>query len=297
MKKFLLTLCLVVTAFGALVQDAEAKRLGGGKSVGMQRESISRPAPSSPTSAPARNATAPAQAPAPTPAPAAPAGNRWLGPLAGLAAGVGLGALLGSGAMGGMGGALGSMLTTILMIAALAFVVSFALRLFRRQSAEQAAAQYAGASASMPYQEPLATSTYTPTAVPVSTSTGHIPADFDVDGFVRVAKVNFLRLQAANDEGNIDDLREFLSPELLAEVRMEIEERGKVVQRTDVQQLNADLLDVVSEGNRHVASVRFHGMIKEEESAPAAPFNEVWHLSKPLDGSRGWTIAGIQQLS
>lgn len=292
MKKFLLTLCLVVTAFGAMVHDAEAKRLGGGKSVGMQRESVSRPA-SAPSSAPApsRNASAPATAPAP--APAAPAGNRWLGPLAGLAAGIGLGALFAGGGLGGMGG-LGSMLSTILMIAALAFVVSFALRMFRRQSETASPVQYAGAGGPAPVFEPAAPPAYG--TAPVATA-GHIPADFDVEGFIRVAKLNFLRLQAANDEGNIDDLREFLSPELLAEVKLQIEERGKVVQKTDVQQLTADLLEVVSDAHRHVASVRFHGLIKEEEAAPAAPFDEVWHLAKPIDGSRGWTIAGIQQIS
>lgn len=296
MKKFLLTLCLVVTAFGAMVHDAEAKRLGGGKSVGMQRESVSRPA-SAPSSAPApaRNASAPAAAPAP--APAAPAGNRWLGPLAGLAAGVGLGALFAGGGLGGMGG-LGSMLSTILMVAALAFVVSFALRMFRRQSTAAASPmQYAGAGGSAPQFEPVATPAYAGSAMAPAAGAGHIPADFDVEGFIRIAKLNFLRLQAANDEGNIDDLREFLSPELLAEVKLQIDERGKAVQKTDVQDLSADLLEVVSDAHRHVASVRFHGLIKEEEAAPAAPFNEVWHLSKPLDGSRGWTIAGIQQLS
>jgi len=28
----------------------------------------------------------------------------------------------------------------------------------------------------------------------------------------------------------------------------------------------------------------------------AAPFEEIWNLSKPVDGGKGWTIAGIQQL-
>lgn len=304
MKKFLLTFCLVVAAFGSVIHDAEAKRLGGGKSVGMQRESISRPAPA-PSSAPAptRNANAPApQAPAPAPAPAAPAGNRWLGPLAGLAAGVGLGALLGSGGMGGFGGAMGSILSTVLMIAALAFVVSFALRMFRREkSAPQSPLQYAGVGgpsmAPPPAFEPVIASSAGVAAAPLANSAPRVPADFDVEGFVRVAKVNFLRLQAANDEGNVEDLREFLSPEMFAEAKMEIAERGKSTQKTDVQELNAEVLEVVNEGGRHIASVRFHGLIKEEENAPVAAFDEVWHLSKPIDGSRGWTIAGIQQLS
>jgi predicted lipid-binding transport protein (Tim44 family) len=45
-----------------------------------------------------------------------------------------------------------------------------------------------------------------------------------------------------------------------------------------------------------VASVRFSGLIREEADAPAAPFNEVWVLAKPVTGERGWVIAGIQQV-
>ena len=60
-------------------------------------------------------------------------------------------------------------------------------------------------------------------------------------------------------------------------------------------QLNAELLDVSSETDRALASVRFSGQISEEVNAPPEAFSEVWHLSKPVDGSRGWCIAGIQQ--
>jgi predicted lipid-binding transport protein (Tim44 family) len=45
-----------------------------------------------------------------------------------------------------------------------------------------------------------------------------------------------------------------------------------------------------------VVSVRFNGRIKEDESAPAVEFTEVWHLTKPASGNQGWVVAGIQQL-
>ena len=47
----------------------------------------------------------------------------------------------------------------------------------------------------------------------------------------------------------------------------------------------------------YLASVKFTGMIKESDTAPAAPFAEVWNLAKPVDGPGGWVLAGIQQLS
>jgi hypothetical protein len=100
--------------------------------------------------------------------------------------------------------------------------------------------------------------------------------------------LNFVRLQAANDAGNLEDIREFVAPELFAEIKLQLDERGKAIQQTDVVTLNAELLEVVTEPTRHIASVRFSGMIREEAGAPAAPFDEVWNLSKALEGSKGW---------
>jgi predicted lipid-binding transport protein (Tim44 family) len=122
-----------------------------------------------------------------------------------------------------------------------------------------------------------------------------VPADFDEAGFLRVAKLNFVRLQAANDAGNLDDIREFTTPEAFAEIKLQMDERGPAAQRTDVVQLDAELLEAVTEGRQHVASVRFHGLIREQPDAPAAPFDEVWVLTKPVSGG-GWVVAGIQQL-
>ena len=130
-----------------------------------------------------------------------------------------------------------------------------------------------------------------------SSTAAAFPPGFDVDAFAREAKLNFIRLQAAFDAGNLDDMREFLAPEMFAEVQLQLQERGTAPQQTDVVQLNAALLEVVTEGNRHIASVRFNGLIREEKDAAPSNFDEVWNLVKPVDGSRGWLVAGIQQLA
>lgn len=122
-----------------------------------------------------------------------------------------------------------------------------------------------------------------------------IPADFDTAGFTRQAKVNFIRLQAANDAGNLDDLREFTSPEMFGELKMDIVERGQKPQQTDVVSLDAEVLEVAEEANRYIVSVRFTGMLREDKDAAPAPFAEIWHMTKPRDGSHGWVLAGIQQ--
>ena len=124
-----------------------------------------------------------------------------------------------------------------------------------------------------------------------------VPADFDVPAFLRHAKSYFLRLQDAWDKGDVNDIREFTNPEMFAELRMQIEERGAALNVTDVVQLNAELLGIESANHDYLASVKFSGLIKEAPDASAAEFAEVWNLSKPKSGQGGWVLAGIQQLS
>ena len=64
--------------------------------------------------------------------------------------------------------------------------------------------------------------------------------------------------------------------------------------KTEVVDLAGEVLEVKTEGDRHWASVRFTGTLRED-GAPPAPFDEVWNLSKPVDGKTGWLLAGIQQ--
>ena len=124
-----------------------------------------------------------------------------------------------------------------------------------------------------------------------------MPAGFDAKEFERIAKMIFIRLQAANDAGQVDDLRKFTTPELFASLRLDLQERSGAAQQTDVVQLDAQLVDTARENDQWVASVRFSGLIREQKDAQPEPFSEVWHLVKPMDGSRGWVIAGIQQAS
>ena len=155
MKRFLAAASVAAFALGLAVtsMDADAaRRFGGGKSFGMQRDnSVMKrdAAPTAPAAPPA--AAAPAQKPGVAGAPAAPAPARsWLGPLAGLAAGIGLGALLSGSGFGGM---LGTLMTGLLIAAAVFFV----LRMLRGRQAPAAAGQsplqYAGPSA--PTSEPI----------------------------------------------------------------------------------------------------------------------------------------------
>lgn len=281
MKSIFMAVFLSVLALGLSVGDAEAARLGGGRSFGMQRQAVA-PRPLSPTQA--------APAPATPQQPGTPVGTprrSWMGPLAGLAAGLGLGALL---SHFGLAPAMGDFLMIVLLVMGGMFLLRL---LTRPQNGNARPATYPNQPTQYVATEPVSAASTSPTA----STGGNVPAGFDREAFLRVAKLNFIRLQAANDARNLADIREFVSPELFAEIKMQMDERGQAEQKTDVVTLDAELLEVVTEGDRHIASVRFGGMIREMEGAAAVPFDEVWHLAKPVDGSRGWTVAGIQQVN
>jgi predicted lipid-binding transport protein (Tim44 family) len=108
--------------------------------------------------------------------------------------------------------------------------------------------------------------------------------------------MNFARLQMANDRGNLEEIREFTTPEMFEALAADLRQRAGG-QQTDVSELDAQLLEVATEGGQHWASVRFSGLVREAPGAAAEPFQEVWNLTKPADGSTGWLLAGIQQVN
>ncbi len=296
--------------------DADARRLGGGKSTGMQRATPDKAAqgtPATPAAAP-YNAAAPAATAAPNAAAAQAAAaprRSWLGPIAGLAAGLGLAALF---SHLGMGEELANFMMLALLAIAAIFVVRWLIGRFagnrpaaRREQFAMAGGHGASAGGSDTFAAPPARPT-TPTmarealpgagaSMPVATTASGLalPAGFDHAAFERIAKMIFIRLQAANDAGDLDDLRAFTTPEMFASARLDLQERGGVAQKTDVVTVDARLIDFAQEADRQVVSVRYSGLIREESESAAAAFDEVWHLVRPLDGSRDWAIAGIQQ--
>lgn len=305
MKRFTCLLALIL-AIGLTfsTNDAEARRLGGGMSSGMQRgsgimqRSAPTPAPGQNLSQAARPAPGAASGAASGAAPAPAGMSRWLGPLAGIAAGVGIASLFSHFGMGGMGGGMGSLLMMLLVGGGIFLVVRM---LMQRGAQSQPAPQpqYAGSNGGPARFEPYVVpqNGAAPPTAAASAGSINVPAGFDVDGFLRQAKLNFVRLQAANDAGNMEDIRAFTTPEMFAEVQLEYQERGRTNQQTDVVQLNAALLDLTTEGARQIASVRFYGSLRENTAAAPEDFDEVWHLSRPADASSGWIIAGIQQFN
>ncbi|MET3116664.1 putative lipid-binding transport protein (Tim44 family) [Undibacterium sp. GrIS 1.8] len=314
-NKAVVSIMLVAGALAMTVSDADAKRLGGGGSIGRQSSNVSRQA-APPANNPGSNLNqtkpaAPAAAPAPGAVPPKPA-SPWKGIVGGLIGGALLGAMF---SHFGLGGALGGALGSILTIALLAFAVIFIIRMFRRNSGNSgnvsnnsavpsafSQPSYAGVPSNTPeigsrIEPATQTSSFNSSAAaPATAAPWGVPADFDVPAFLRNSKTYFIRLQAAWDKADISDIREFTSTEMYAEIKLQIQERGASPNVTDVVSIDAELMGLETVGNDYLASVKFSGMIKEAANAPAEAFNEVWNLSKPINGQGGWVLAGIQQL-
>ena len=318
MSKSWLTVILVAgLALAVAPTDSEAKRLGGAKSAGMQRtapDKSSQATPASPAATPNTPAAAAAPTAGATAAAAAPK-RSWMGPLAGLAAGLGIAALFSHFGMG-------EGLANFVMIALLALAAFFVIRLVMRRFAGGASQQgsplaMAGAAAgSQPAAPPrfvderpgmqrealspvigsaLQPPLVTPGLAPAVAAAPVLPAGFDSEAFERLAKMIFIRLQAANDSADLNDLRNFTTPELFASLRLDLQDRGDAKQSTDVVKVDAKLIDFAEEAERQVVSVRFTGVIREAPGAAAEGFDEVWHLVKPKGDTHNWAIAGIQQ--
>lgn len=312
MKKVFIALFVTVLTLSAGLPDAEARRLGSGSSFGKQSQKASRPQPM-------QNQAAASAKPAASPAAAAPAArpSMWKGLLGGALLGLGLGALLSS---LGLGGALASMISTMLTFGLIAMVALLAYRWYKSRTQGSRPA-FANANASNPFSgnpfQPKTENRFD-AAQPIALQSNQfgaaatggaamddanvieagpwgVPADFDTQAFLRHAKTYFIRLQAAWDKADINDISEFTTPEMYAEIKMQIHERGAASNHTDVMSLDAQLLGIETIGDEYLASVQFSGMIKEDPETPTAPFTEVWNLSKPVAGQGGWTLAGIQQ--
>ena len=301
--------------------DAEAKRMGGGKSVGKQSSNVTQREAAPSSAKPA----APAAAPTATPAPKKP----WGAMLGGLAAGLGLAWLASSLGLGeGMAQFMGFALAALAIMLVAGFVMRYLKS--RREGTGQASAspfafQGAGATPARDYSpanvgndasarpwertgtafeasapEPAAQGGSMIGSALLGAQSWGVPAGFDTDGFLSACKTNFVTLQDAWDRSDISALRSMMTDEMLDQIKTQLAEReshtGGVVNKTEVLRLDAQLLGIEETDALYMASVEFSGMISEDVSAGPSPFREVWNMTKPRNGAGGWLVAGVQAL-
>jgi predicted lipid-binding transport protein (Tim44 family) len=226
--------------------------------------------------------------------------------LGGLAAGLGIAYLL---SHFGLGEAAASFFTGLLIALAVGLLLLFILKRFM-PSMSGAGRTSPAAAANNGMQRTAyehGNARNEPGFVPVAASFGgaaavvpevakSLPPGFDEYAFLDNAKHYFVKLQKAWDDGDLDSLREFATPEMFSNLTQDLNARAEASNQTDVVTLNAELLGVETGQDNYLASIQFTGMIREQAGAPAEPFTEIWNLSKPIHGSGGWVLAGIQQL-
>ena len=274
MKSTIMFLVALLSLSLVAVDADAARRLGGGSSFGRQRQITPTPKAPAPSAAPA----APTQQPSGM--------SKWLGPLAGLALGAGLASLFMN---NGLAGALGG----ILMVMLIAAAAMFAWRMLRRKPLS-GPMQYAGAGTGARGNPPNISNMFGGGATAPAATVNRFPPGFDAEQFARHAKLNFTQLQAANDRRDLSTMRDFMTPELYEQIAAQIKDET-APQKTEVVKLDAEVLEVVTEGEAYIASVRFSGAIREAADALPESFSEIWHLEKPINGNTGWLISGIQQ--
>jgi predicted lipid-binding transport protein (Tim44 family) len=288
------TALAAVIALGASMADA--KKFGGGKSVGSQRDAVTQRQAGGPAAAPATPNNAAAAAPAAGTAAAGAAAktgmSRFAGPIAVIAAGLGLAFLFSQLGAGGF-------LMFLLVAVALLIGLGFLARNMMKKQAAQATANGAPMQYQAPQAEPMARAPASGAmaggaAAASGLAAGFgIPAGFDKAGFEENAKKQFMALQAANDKGDLDAVRDFSTDEFYNQVAKDVVAGNK--EATQVDELNAELLGIETERGQYWASVEFTGKMREDGMVMASPFRETWNLVKPVDGSKGWLLAGIQQ--
>ena len=264
MRKLISCLLIAFLTFGLVIHEASAGRFGGGRRFCVQRSHSSLFSPRSQSNSQFFGQRSNA--------------GKWGSALGGLVAGGLLASLF-------MGHGLGSGLLSWLLIGGLAFFVFGFLRK-RMQPAFQTAHansfQQNGFSKPSDFQGTAANNTYSSS-----------PAGFVPETFLRAAKVTFIRLQAAYDQKNLQDLAEFTAPDVYAEIKMQLDERNDALNNTEVVSIEAVLLNAEKQANGTIASVRFTGFIKENND-PMKQLDEIWHF-RQFSTRDNWLVAGIQQ--
>lgn len=256
-----------------ITTDAFAKRFGGGKSFGMQRSITQRQ--------PHLNNT-PHQTSHAAPQSKSNRFGYFGAALAGIAAGGLLSYLF-------MGHGLGASLLSWLAIGTVILLIVQFLR--QRKTAKVYSTGMHNHVNNHLFESAAAEPISKPFNATVFSNDNTIP-NFDEADFLREVKAKFIRLQAAFDQQNLNDIREFTLPEVFAEIQLQLNERGDVENYTEVVSLEADLLEAINEFQIPVASVKFSGQLKENKNMLPISFNETWHFKKE---NGAWKVAGIQQ--
>jgi predicted lipid-binding transport protein (Tim44 family) len=124
-----------------------------------------------------------------------------------------------------------------------------------------------------------------------------VPEGFDADEFLEGAKMCFTRLQESWAERDLEDIRQFATEPVLAEIESQMRQDPNPAS-VEVLTLNARLMEVTQEGQETRAAV-YYDVLLRETSNPQGPedVREVWHFVRDeAEQDPSWRLDGIQQV-
>ena len=231
--------------------------------------------------------------------------------LGGMLGGMLLGGLIGSLLFGGLDAFSGINFIDILVIGLVLFLI---YRFFRsRRLATQAAGPVSVQGSPSAYQERPElvlhrNTTKSPSSEKsawdslntepsgVPSSGVSVPEGFDMEEFLSGAKAAYARLQKSWNNRDLNDIRNFTTREVFAEIKRQ-QASAPMLGQTELLQVDASLLEVREEGEDTVCSVLFDVLLREDaQSAEPSQIQEIWHFSRPSDAKGVWLLEGIQQV-
>lgn len=295
MRTFFISLMAIFLITLPVAETVEAKRLGGGFSLGKKFSAPKKATPPAQQKQAAPNAAQQATK-------AAPKRKGFGGLMAGLLAGGIFGALLFGGAFDGI------QFMDLLLIAAVIFII---YKIMSARKAAQPQPAYADQGAQRyeinPHHEQNqareAQQDFKPMPSFGSNLGGNgwgdsqeinVPQWFNKDAFVEGARGHFIKLQAAWDNCDWDEIKSYTAAELFELLQ---QERAKLPehQRTEVVSVMAEIANFIEEPQEAIVSVNFYGWLKEDTDE-TVEFNETWHLSRDMSQDNAdWFIVGIEQ--
>jgi predicted lipid-binding transport protein (Tim44 family) len=271
---------------------AEAARMGGSKSFG-SKPSYQRSAPA-PTPSPTSPQVSPGQPAQQRPiagATPSPMG-RWGGMLGGML----MGGLIGSMLFGGAHAYGGPGLLDLLLVGGGLFLLYRFIRARRMATASPAPA--GSMSFDRSPSQGWGQSGYDPSSEAATSVTEQpaLPPGFNAEEFLKGAKAIYVRMQASWDKRDLDDIRQFASPEVMAEIEHQAQEDPQPG-KTELLLINPRILEARETDSQTVVSVFYDVMMREDRAETAKQVREVWHFSRETRSPEAfWVLEGIQQV-
>ena len=300
-RVFSIILALSVFTTFAMPDDADARRFGGGRSIG--RTTTVRPSPPAGVTSGQQNFRQQQNAAMTNNAGAAAMSRRGMfgGLFGGLLAGTLLGSLLFGGGFGGVG---------ILDLLILGLLIYFGVRFFKNRQQKNNNTQYY--SQQSPYENTYPNQTQTSgqsqgssnaaaawdnlrSERPQQTNMYSAAGTFNTEEFLAGAKKLYVRMQESWDLRDIDDIKQFTSPTMHKDIEEQFKEDPNP-SKTQIILINASVLEVKQEGDYEQVAVLFDVLLKEAENTENEQVKEIWNFSRNKAKEGTWILDGIQNV-